>query len=161
MEPMREEDPLPEHPLVSSCKLDFGDRESMPKVQRSVHVRVWERSKPLRILFAYLRRRQLCRLLWRRCLYFEETLFLPASLIFLFEVNQKISLARLESCRVYENSVYTVTKRCQRTWASSIVADMLRRAGVEGVIVQGAWGRPRSLDNARRLTRPNPIKNMV
>ena len=73
----------------------------------------------------------------------------------------EVALACLEVVTTPISPVPEANDRCWQTWASSIVADMLRRAGREGTIVQGTCGRARSRDSARRLTRRNPIKNVL
>lgn len=46
MEPMREQCPLAQQPLIARTKFDLGDRKRVPQVKRTVHVGVWEAPEP-------------------------------------------------------------------------------------------------------------------
>lgn len=57
METHWEQRSLSQHSLITSRKLNLGDRECVAKMERSVHVRVWKRSKPFRLLLVELFKR--------------------------------------------------------------------------------------------------------
>jgi hypothetical protein len=60
MEAMGEEDALAKHTLISCGKLDLRDCKSMTKVERTIHVRIWEVAKPFRIFLCDFCGRKTC-----------------------------------------------------------------------------------------------------
>ena len=62
MEPMRKQDPLPQHPLVTCVKFDFLDRKRMPQMQTAVHVGKWKVAEPFGVLLLDFRWRQTLKL---------------------------------------------------------------------------------------------------
>lgn len=95
MKSMREENTLAEHALVASREFDFGDCESMSQMQRAVHVREREGSKPFGELFSDFSRRETSNLLARWRLDLKHALFRPLRLVLFLQVDQKVALARL------------------------------------------------------------------
>lgn len=83
MEAVREQHPLPQHPLVSRCKLNLGNRESMSEVQGAVHVGVWKVAEPFGELLLDLDPGEALRLLEGRGIDLKDAFVLPPLLVFL------------------------------------------------------------------------------
>ena len=82
---MREQDALPEQPLVTRRKLNLGDGECMAEMQRAIHVRIGEVAEPFWMFLIQFVRSKVCDvgLGWRVDL--EKTLLLPSLLVLYLE----------------------------------------------------------------------------
>lgn len=85
MKAMREQNSLPQQPLVACGKLDLGDRECVTQMQGPIHV--WERkvSKPFGVFDSYFSRGETCSFSLRGSVDFENALVGPTLLIFLLQ----------------------------------------------------------------------------
>ena len=92
---MWEEDALAQQPLVSCAELDFGNGEGVAEMEGSVHVRVWEVSEPLGVLFLDLCGREALQLVFGWCICFEEGLVPPSCLVFSLYGYQVVSFSGL------------------------------------------------------------------
>lgn len=104
METHREQRPLAQHPLKSTSKLNLANRERMPQMQGSVHVRVRESSQPFRLLCSDFGRGKSTVLSFDvvevgGCrgggISVEEVLGLPRGLSFAFELDEEVTLGGL------------------------------------------------------------------
>ena len=95
VEPMREQHPLPDHPMVPCSEFDLGDGERMAEVERAVRVREGEVAEPLGELLPDLRRREALELFLRWRLDLEEPLLLPLCLVLELELAELVALACL------------------------------------------------------------------
>jgi hypothetical protein len=95
VESMGEEDALAKHALVPRRKLDLGDGERVPQVQRTVHVRERKVAEPLGELRAHFLARETRKLFARRRFNLEGTLGSPARLSFCLEVLDEVAFAGL------------------------------------------------------------------
>ena len=94
---MREQSALAQHALESCSELDLGDRESVSQVQGSIHVGIWEVSKPLGVLFAGLGGSQALHLLRRRRINLEDAFLLPSFLVLRLQGLQEVALPGLRT----------------------------------------------------------------
>ena len=99
MEPVREERPLPEHPLKPCRELDLRDGEGMTEMEGAVHIRIRECSHPFGILFMDLCWGEPSRLLLGRWVNFEETFRLPSRLILLLYCLKAITFPSLDKTK--------------------------------------------------------------
>jgi hypothetical protein len=133
METMGEQDTFALQALVSRRELDFGDGESVTKVQGAIHVRVREVTKPFGIALLDFSRGQAREVLLGGCVGLEETVIGPSLLVFFLKRDQIISfgcLERDEKMKIFWKEENTIRdgrrgagreRGWGRTWASSIV----------------------------------------
>ena len=95
VETVREQHPLSQHAVVPSTEFNLWDRESMSQMQGTIHIWVWEVSKPLGVFFTNLSGRQAGQLLGRRCIDLEDLLVFPSRLTCFLYGLQKVSFPRL------------------------------------------------------------------
>lgn len=88
MEANWEQGPLSEHALEPSSKFDLGYSEPMPKMQRTVHIRIGEGTQPFFLIG--------CTRL--RCVDFERFLSSPARLCFFLKIDQEVAFPSLCDC---------------------------------------------------------------
>lgn len=98
MEPVGEQDPLPQHTLVPRCELDLGNGESVSEMQAAVHVGKREVAKPLGELLSDLLLGQPSKLLRRWGVDLEGLFGLPSILVLFLETLEVVSLGRLVAC---------------------------------------------------------------
>src|SRR5687767_419733 len=96
MEAMGEQNPLAQHPLVTSSKFNLGNRKGMSEMQASVHVWVWKVSEPLGVFLLDLFLGEASEFLGRGCIDLKDTLLLPSILVLGFERLEIVSFRRLE-----------------------------------------------------------------
>jgi hypothetical protein len=96
MEAMREQHPLPKHPLVSSPKLDLGDGKRVSQMKGSVHIWDGEVSKPLGELFFDFCWREASDFLRGGGIDLENLLVFPSLLVLAFKLFEIIALAGLK-----------------------------------------------------------------
>jgi hypothetical protein len=96
MKPVRKQNPLAEHALVSRAKLDLGDRERVTEVKRAIHVGVREVSEPFRKPLTELSRCKVDHLVCVRRVGLEKALGRPARLRLLLKRDEDVAFARLD-----------------------------------------------------------------
>ena len=126
METKREKRSPPLHAFVSRHELNLGERKGVPKMKRSVHVRICHTCKELWVLLPQFSHCHIC--FWRRAIQFPNLLLLPYLLIFPFDCNGRIAFLCLYNRSAGSLAVRSTSFSCfNSTIAATICSDSTKK----------------------------------